>query len=167
MTEKGQWICIQFCVKLEHSSSESIQMILKASAMGNWWLAASLWQCAHLHITSCAQFFGETLNHPGDSALLLPRFGTLWLLAFPETKITFERKGFQTLDEIQENMTGQLIVTGITVWGPKVPTLKGTEASLFYVQCFLYFIASSINVSIFHSTWLDAFWTDLVFPSQG
>ena len=25
-----------------------------------------------------------------------------------------------------------------TVWGPKLPTLKGTEASLFYVQCFLY-----------------------------
>ena len=38
---------------------------------------------------------------------------------------------------------------GGTVWGPKVPTLKVTEVSLLYVQCFLYLIFSSINVSIF------------------
>ena len=36
--------------------------------------------------------FGETLNHPGDSAPLKPTFGTLQLLAFPKTKITFERE---------------------------------------------------------------------------
>ena len=39
--------------------------------------------------------------------------------------------------------------------------LKGTEVSLSYIQCFLYLVSSSINVSIFHSTWLDTFWTDL------
>ena len=43
-----------------------------------------------------------------------------------------------------------------------MPTLKGTEESLSYVQCFLYLVSSSINVSIFHITWLDTFWTDLV-----
>ena len=42
-----------------------------------------------------------------------------------------------------------------------MPTLKEAEVSLSYVQCFLYLISSSINVSIFHSTWLDTFWTDL------
>ena len=41
---------------------------------------------------SCAEIFGETSNHPGDSALLQPRFGTLQLLAFPKTKITYERE---------------------------------------------------------------------------
>ena len=30
-----------------------------------------------------------------------------------------------------------------------MPTLKGTEASLSYVQCFLYLVSSSINVSYF------------------
>ena len=40
--------------------------------------------------------------------------------------------------------------------------MKGTEASLPYVQCFLYLVRSSKNVSIFHITWLDTFWTDLV-----
>ena len=32
-----------------------------------------------------------------------------------------------------------------------MPTLKGTEASLFYVQCFLYFVSSSINVYFSHN----------------
>ena len=81
---------------------------------------------------------------------------------FPKLKSPFKGKGFQTVNEIQENMMGQLMVIGRTVWGPKVPTLKGTEASLSYVQCFLYLVSSSINISIFHSTWLDTFWTDLI-----
>ena len=60
--------------------------------MGNWWLAASSWQNTHSCITSCAEFFDETSNHPGDSAPYWPRLGTLWLLAFLKTKITFERE---------------------------------------------------------------------------
>ena len=91
MTERAeQRICIRFCVKLEHSSVETIRMIQKAAAIGNWWLAASSEQCTCSCITSLAEFFGETSNHPGDSAPLHPTFGTLWLLAFPKTKITFE-----------------------------------------------------------------------------
>ena len=31
-----QQICIKFCVKLEHSSAETIWMIQKVTAMGNW-----------------------------------------------------------------------------------------------------------------------------------
>ena len=37
---------------------------------------------------------------------------------------------------------------------------------LSYVQCFLYLVSSSINVSIFHITWLDTFWTYLVWVSR-
>ena len=37
MTEQiEQQICIKFCIKLEHSSVEAIQIIEKAEAMGNW-----------------------------------------------------------------------------------------------------------------------------------
>ena len=43
-----------------------------------------------------------------------------------------------------------------------MPILKETEASLSYVQCFLYPVSSSINVSIFRIALLDTFWTDLV-----
>ena len=39
---------------------------------------------------------------------LQPRFGTLQLLAFPKTKISFEREDIS--DQIQENMTGLLMV---------------------------------------------------------
>ena len=164
MTEQvKQQICIKFYIKLEHSSTETIQMIQKAAVMGNWWVAASSWQRARSCIVFCAQFFGETSNHPGDSAPLQPRFGMLWLLAFPKLKVPLKAKRFQTINEIQQNTTGQLMVIGKTVWGPKVPTLKGTEASLSYVQCFLSLVSSSINVSIFHITWLDTFQTDLIY----
>ena len=87
-----QWICIRFYIKLEHSSVETIWMIQKAAGMDHWWLAASSRQCACSHITSGAEFFGETSNYPGDSASLQPRFCILQLLAFPKTKITFERE---------------------------------------------------------------------------
>ena len=90
MTERvEQRICINFYIELEHSSTETIWMIQKATAMGNWWLAASPGQRACSCITSCAEFFGETSDHPSDSAPLQPR---LQLPAFPKTKITFERE---------------------------------------------------------------------------
>ena len=69
-------------------------MTQKASAMGNWSLVASLLQCTCSCITSCADFFAETSDHPGNSALLQSRFVALWLLAFHKTKITFEREEF-------------------------------------------------------------------------
>ena len=93
MTEQvEQWICIRFCVKLENSSMETIWMIQKAATMGNWWWVASSWQGTCSCIMFHAEVFRKTANHPGDSAPPQPRFGTLWLLAFPKTKITFERK---------------------------------------------------------------------------
>ena len=36
------------------------------------------------------EFFGKTSHHPGLSAPLQPRFGSLLLLAFPKTKIADE-----------------------------------------------------------------------------
>ena len=75
------------------------------------------------------------LSPPTAHILVLYNF---WL--FPELTSPFKGKRFQTIDEIQENMMWQLMVIGRTVWGPKVPTLKGTEASLSYVQCFLILI---------------------------
>ena len=93
MTEQvQQLICIQFCIELEHSSVETIQMIQKTTVWitGDWQLHHDKGAC--LCITSHAKFFAKTSNHPGDSALLQPRFGALWLLAFPKTKITFKRE---------------------------------------------------------------------------
>ena len=76
----------------------------------NWWLAALSWQgvvttfkmigdwqlhCdnAPTHASRLVQsFFDKTSSHPGDPTPLQPRFGALWCLAFPKTKIPFERE---------------------------------------------------------------------------
>ena len=65
-----------------------------------------------------------------------------WL--FLKLKSLLKGKKFETINEIHENSTGQLMAIGRTVWGPKVFTLKWTEASLSYIQCFLYLVFSSI-----------------------
>ena len=154
-----QQSCIKVCIKLEHSSAETIWMNQKAVAMRHWWLAPSSQQCTLSGITSCAEFFGETSHHPGDSALLQLRFGALQLLAFPKTKITFEKWFYR-----QENAMGYLVEIERTVWGPKRPTLNGTELSLSYVKCFLYLVSSSINVSIFFDIFIDYAITVVPFP---
>ena len=64
---------------------------------------------------SGAEFFGKTPNKPGGSALLLPRFGALDFWLFPKLKSPLKGKRFQTINEIQENTTGQLMVIGRTV----------------------------------------------------
>ena len=142
-----QRICIKFCIKLEHSSVETLQRIQMTAAKGNWWLAASSGQHAHSYIMSYTEIFGKTSNHWGDSAPLQPIFGDLRLMTFPKTKITFENEEISTSMRFsKENTMGQLMAIERTVWGPKVPTLKGTEASLSYVQCCSYLLSSSVNV---------------------
>ena len=137
---------------------------LQLRVTGDWQLHHD--NVPHSCITSCADFFGETLNHPADSAPysldLVPC--DIWL--FPKLKSTLKGKRFQTVSEIKENTTGQLMAIGRTVWGPKMPTLKGTETSLSYAEFFLHLVSSSINVSKFYITWLDTFWTDLVHPTE-
>ena len=147
-----QRICIKFCVKFEHSSAEIIWMTPKATAMGNWWLAASSQQHAHACITSCAEFSGGTSNHPGDSATLQPRFGTLWLLAFLKTKITLER------EEISDHRwdSGKYDGEADGYWENYVKSqgayFKGDWGII--VLCTMFLVSSSVNVSIFHITWL-------------
>ena len=137
MTERvQQQICIKFCIKLEYSSMGTIQVIQEATAMGNWWLAASQ-QCT-THASCLVQSFPAKhqfteMTQPPYSPDLVPC--DFWL--FPKLKSPLKVKRFQTISEIQENTMGQLMVIERTMWGPKVPALKGTEASLSFVQCFL------------------------------
>ena len=145
-----QQICIKFCIKLEHSSTETIWMIQRAAAIGNWWLTASSQQSLSYYALSLMQNF--SVKHQITQMTQSPNSPDLepcnfWLS--PKLKSPFKGKRFQIINEIQENMTGQLMAIGRTVWGHKVLTLRGTEASLSYVQCFLYLV-TSINVSIFH-----------------
>jgi len=53
-----------------------------------------LYNNAPAHSTALVQalFFGKASHHADLSAPLQPRFGSLRLLAFPKTKIAFERE---------------------------------------------------------------------------
>ena len=142
-------------------------MIQKAAAV--W--ATSDWQLHHNHVPTHASclvqsFFGETSNHPGDSAPFSPDLVPCNFWLFPKLNSLLKGKRFQIIDETQENMMGWLMAIRRAVGGSEVPTLKGTEVSLSCVECFLYLGSSSINVSIFHSTWLNTFWIDLVLLGQ-
>ena len=86
------------------------------------------------HASRLLQFFGKTSTYPD------PHYRTglapcnFWF--FPKLKSPLKGKKFQTINEILENTTGQQMAIERTVWGPKVPTLKGTEVLLSYAQCF-------------------------------
>ena len=150
-----QWICITYFIKLPHSSTETIWMIQEATAMGNWWLAASSWQCAHSCIMSPAEFFGKTSYHPGGSVPLHPRFGALWLLPSPTPKITFKREEIldhtwdsekcnKAADDDWENYVKSKGASFEGNWGDTV-------------LCTMFLVSSSVNVSLFCITWLDTF----------
>ena len=64
---------------------------------------------------SHVEVFGETSNHPGDSAPLQPRFGSLQLLTFSKTKITSEGEEISDHDVTEENTMGQLMAIGRTM----------------------------------------------------
>ena len=139
---------------------ETFQMIQMAAAIGNWWLAASSWQHDHSRILSYTEIFCKASNHPGDSAPLQPRFGALWLLAFPQIKITSERqeisdcwwdsrKHDRAADGDWENCVRSQGAYFEGDWG-------------VIVLCTMFLVSSSINVSVFLITWLDTFWTELI-----
>ena len=141
---------------------ETIQMIQEAAARGNWWLAALSWQYARSCITFLTEYFGITSNLSGDSGPLQPRFGTLRLLAFPKTKVTFEREEIPdcwwdsgkydgAADGSWENWMRSQGACFVEDWG-------------VIVLSAMFLVSYSINISIFHNVWLDTFWTYLVYP---
>ena len=110
-----QWICIKFYIKFEHSSTETTQMIQKAAAMGNRWLAALSQQHTFSCIASCAEFFGETSNHPGHPDPHSPDLEPCDFWLFPKLKSPLKGKRFQAVNESRANIMGQLMVLGRTV----------------------------------------------------
>ena len=144
MTEQvEQWICIKFWVQIEHSLNIPPRKLFgwvddsEGRSYGKL-VIGSFIMTMHpfIHHVSRAEFFGK---HQITQVTQLPYSPDLvscdfWF--FPKLKSALKGKGFQTLDEIQENTTGQLTAIG----SPKVFTLKGTEALLSYVQCSLYLL---------------------------
>ena len=125
---------------------------LQQWATGDWQLHHST---APFHASPLRQYFGKTSNHPGDSAHLQPRFGTLQLVAFPQTKITFER------EETSDHWWDSGKYNGATD-GHWENCVRSQGAYLegdwvINVLCILFLVSSSISASIFHIIWLDTF----------
>ena len=155
-----QQICLKCCIKLEHSSMESIWIAQKATAMGNWLLTASSGQHTHSCITSHTQFFCEISTKPPYHPDLTPcSFGLV-----PKLKSPLKEKRFQTVNEIQENTIEQLMVNGKACMRSKGAYFEGDWSVI--VLCTKFLVSCLINVSLSHITWLDTFWTDLVLLSD-
>ena len=135
-----QQICIKFFIKLNISPWKQFGWFrrLQPWATGDWQLHHNNTPAhtSHLVQSVLAKHQITQVTQPRYSPDLVPC--DFWI--FPKLKSPLKGKRFQTTDEIQDNTTGQLMVIGRTVWGPKVPALYGTEASLSCVQCFLYLL---------------------------
>ena len=97
MTEQVErQICIKFCIKLEHSSIETIRMIQKTSAISNWWLVDHDNVPAHasqLLKSFLVKHQITQVNQPHYSPDLVPC--NFWL--FPKLKSPLKGKRFQTI----------------------------------------------------------------------
>ena len=131
----------------ESASNFMLSLIIPPQKLFGWFRrprfwATGDWQLCHnnmpTHASCLVQFLTKyqitQVTWPPSSPDVAP--WDFWL--FPKLKSPpLKGKRIQTIDEIQNNTMGQLMVIGRTVWGPKVPNLKGTEASLSYVQYLL------------------------------
>ena len=158
-----QWICIKFYVRLEHSSVETIQMIQKATAMENWWLAASSPEHTCSRIMSDFWWNIETpkVTQPHYSPDLVPH--DFWL--FPKLKSPLKGKRFQTINE-----SGKYDGAADGNWENCVRSQsahfegdRGVIAlcTMFFVPCIFF----SKCLYFFHSARLDTCWTDLVYST--
>ena len=138
MTEwDEQWISIKFCLKLEHSPRKLFRWFgrLQLWATGDWQLHHDN---ASTHDSHLLQSFFLTkhqvarVTQPPYSPDLVPF--NFWL--FPKLKSPLKGKRFQSINEIQENTTG-LMVIGRTVWGLLCRGLR-SHYPMYNVSCILF-----------------------------
>ena len=128
-------------------------------ATGDWQFHQTTCLLMHHHV-SCRVFLWN-IKSPRWLNPLQPRFNVLQLLVFPQTKITFERK------EISDGQRD----SGKCDWAADGDWQKCVRSQGVYFEgdwgvialCTMFLESSSINISIFHITWLDIFWTDLMY----
>ena len=106
-TSPGQTTNKEYYLNVLHWLKDAIRgKRLQLWAPGDWQLYHNK---APAHASCPVQFFGKTANHPGDSAPYSPYFAPCDFWLFQKLKSPLKGKRFQNMDEIQENMTGQLM----------------------------------------------------------
>ena len=135
-----QWICIRFCIKLQHSFMETIWMIQKATAVDNWWLAASSWQCACSCIMSHVDFLAKhqitQVTKPPYSPYLAPC--DFWL--FPKLKSPLKKINFRLLMRFRKIWWSSWWQLGELCEVPRCPLWRGLRhhCPMFSVSCILF-----------------------------
>ena len=116
-----------------------------------WWFrrpqlwATGDWQLHHDNVCSHASRLVQSslakhhitqVTQPLYSPDLVPC--DFWL--FPKLNSPLKGKKFQTIDEIQESMTGQPMATGRAVWGPRCLLWRRLRChcTMYNVSCILY-----------------------------
>ena len=172
----SQTISKEYYLNVLHHLRDAKLPKWSVTSMDNWWLAASSRQCACSCIGSYAEFLAKhqiaQVTQPPHNPDLVPC--DFWL--FPKIKSPLKWKRFQSLNEIQENTMGQLVVietkdfadifnngrdSGRTVWGPKVPNFEGDWSvivlcTMFLVSCIFF------NKCLYFSYYMDTFWAGLM-----
>ena len=160
MTEQVErWICIKFCVRLEHSSMEIFGWFRRPQpwAIHDWQLRHDNVPAHTPHLTQSflAKHQITQVTQPRYSPDLVP--SDFWV--FPQTKITFER------EEISDHQwdSGKYDGAADGNWENCVRSHGGYFEGEWdvIVLCTAFHVSSLINVSTFHITCLDTVWTDI------
>ena len=107
-----------------------------------------------MHHVSCRSFW-QNIKSPR----CFRQFGAPRLLAFSKTKITFEGEEISDHQWDSGKYEGQLMLNWENCVRSQGAYFEGDWGII--VLCTI-FLVSSINVSVFHITWLDTIWTYLV-----
>ena len=95
---------------------------LQLLATGDWQLHHNM--CPLMHHISCVFLVKHQITQvtqPPYSPELVPFDFSL----FPKLNSPLKGKRFQTVDEVQKNIIGQLMAFGRTVWGPRCLLWRG------------------------------------------
>ena len=113
-----------------------------------------------MHYVSCRVFWWN-IKSPRWLSPATAQIWDHWLLSFSKTKIFLER------EEISNHQwdSGKYDRTADGEWENSVRSqgvyFEGDWGVI--VLCTMFLASSSINVYIFHTTWLDIFWTDYIY----
>ena len=95
-----------------------------------------------MHHVLCRDFLMKRLITQVTQPPYSPDLACCNFWFFPKLKSPLKGKTFQTVNEIQENMMGQLMAIGRTVWGPRCLQWRELRCHcpLYNVSCFLYLL---------------------------
>ena len=139
--------------ELSHKSASNLELSLTIppQKLCGWFRRPQLWATGDWQLhhdnapTHASRFVKSFLAKHQITQVTQPHYNLdlvpcdFWL--FPKLKSPLKGKRFQTIDEIQENMTGQLTVTW-TVWGPRCPLWRALRCHCptYNVSCILYLL---------------------------